>query len=299
MKRLTILLISCFFLISMGFSQYKPMMQENAEWYVYHWFESSCNETFSVQGDSVVNNVVYKKFTADPYCGWNSQRVTLLREDSINKRVYRLLNDTTEAILYDFSLQPGDTVVIKINSIYQYTLYLDSITNYIQFYPDIDIPTNPRVFYFRKMGVYRPIWIEGIGSLSGPLTSEWPWGGGNLGEVLLCHYDHTGTKDYNDPGWQIAECQGANLDHIEESIFDQGLTIYPVPTDHYLKIQDNGNRKILKMEAIDCKGKTILMKDNLNVSETEINISHFSPGIYLLKVEYQNESIIIRRFIKN
>ena len=274
------------------------MLQEKAEWYVYHYFEASCNETYAIKGDSIVNDTVYKKFTAEPYCGWNTEKVTLLREDTIAKRVYKLLYDTTEGLIYDFSLQPGDSIVIKTEPIHQYTLYLDSITDYIQYYSEIEIPENSRVFYFKKIGAYQPIWIEGIGSLTSPLTSEYTWGHGALGEVLLCHYDSNGIKDYNDTDWQISECKGDIYVNIKEFSYRGNIKIFPVPSRDYLKVESMEHLNISSLQITDYLGKTVFIREEINNIQTDLDISILSSGIYIIKVEFDNRQIGIMKFIK-
>ena len=300
MKKYPTLLIFCFLIVNTGFGQYTSLLKENSKWYVYHWFEASCNETYSVQGDSTVKGKVYKKFTAEPYCQWNYEKITLLREDTIAKKVYKLLYDTTETILYDFNLQPGDSVVIYPFPTQQYILYLDSITNNIQF-PEVTIPENARVFYFRYDGAaYQPIWIEGVGSLAGPLASEYPWGHGALGEVLLCHYNENGIKDYNDPIWQVSDCEGEvfyrNIEQIDDNNY---LILFPNPSNNSIGIKNNFNTKMSALRVIDCLGRTKLIKVDMYTSFLDLDISRLPKGTYFLQAVTGLNKVLTKRFIKN
>jgi hypothetical protein len=121
------------FITSYLFSQsYKPLLVEGNRWHVTLYdggIESFClnitqqtTYVYKIGSDSIVNGKTYKKilfdFTGYPYvrnCGtYHNQQnnfAALLREDVNEKKVYKIINGTTdEVVLYDFSLNTGDTV---------------------------------------------------------------------------------------------------------------------------------------------------------------------------------------------
>jgi len=102
-------------------SIYHPFPESNATWNVL-WdggFFSGCLESFSynISGDTVISTITYQKIEV-PYIlnlgvcspfhstGYNG----CIREDTSTRKVYYLAPDSTnEELLYDFSLQVGDS----------------------------------------------------------------------------------------------------------------------------------------------------------------------------------------------
>lgn len=109
---------------------YVPFIQPGKTWQVwnndftYICHVQGANHCF-FNGDSVVNNITYKKLDAHPiisshgpniYCPpfWIDPTITysgmLLREDTTLRTVYVLNPDSTETVLFNFNLHIGDTI---------------------------------------------------------------------------------------------------------------------------------------------------------------------------------------------
>jgi hypothetical protein len=92
----------------------------------------------------------------------------LIREDTVQQKIYNSdisLTDNHEILLYDYTLQVGDSICDDVFHVYT---FLDSIR------VESIFGTDRRVFYFNAnldwTNRFNPIWIEGIGSLSGFLN---------------------------------------------------------------------------------------------------------------------------------
>lgn len=119
--------------------------------------------------------------------------VGLIREDTLTGKVYfRKYNDLDEGLLYDFSLQPGDTVqvvnefideivapmicdsvdMVNVNGVLKKRIFLNSFYN-----PDVLIET----------------WIEGVGSSYGIMNSGLTASGivGSSASMLCCSQNNT------------------------------------------------------------------------------------------------------------
>ncbi|MCB0698731.1 MAG: T9SS type A sorting domain-containing protein [Chitinophagales bacterium] len=74
-------------------------------WY-YTFTRAHSNGQFlgEYQGDSLFNGVTYLVMRTPPF----ALGIRLVREDSINKKIY-VIDDTSEKLLYDFTLEVGDT----------------------------------------------------------------------------------------------------------------------------------------------------------------------------------------------
>ncbi len=111
---------------------YHPMLVEGRSWDVFQvpaehpicHYESAGN--YSLHGDSLLGGLIYKKLVYHiirsnpefPFCGgfYRDTGVSyfsaLLREDTLARKVYRWNPDNNpgDEVLYDFSLQAGDTL---------------------------------------------------------------------------------------------------------------------------------------------------------------------------------------------
>ena len=111
-----------------SFSQYIPLLKNNASWHVYHWLENGINKTQQLTEDTVINSQVYKILVSD----LSGEGPCILREDTTTKKVYQYLNDV-EFLLYDFSLTAGEIFVYDNPQSPSWTphLRLDSISGTI------------------------------------------------------------------------------------------------------------------------------------------------------------------------
>jgi hypothetical protein len=127
-----------------------------------------------------------------------------IREDTSTKQVFFRLGDN-EGLIYDFSLETGDTV--EVNNLYTY--YHGISLMKVDSTDSIFIAGEMRKRYFLNT-VYSPsyypveTWIEGIGSLFGLMHSgigAYPFGGGDLNLLCLSRND---TAIYMNP--RFFEC---------------------------------------------------------------------------------------------
>lgn len=69
----------------------------------------------------------------------------------------------------------------------------------------------------------------------------------------------------------------------------QNIEVFPIPTNDYLNVIINQKFQLAKIKIFDMAGRNMLnieKKDRHSV----LNISNFPSGIYLLNIEYENES---------
>ncbi len=96
---------------------------------------SGISNNLSTIGDTVINSVTYKKLLQQDYNNpFNDCMFGYLREDTLTKKVYFMDNIfSAEALIYDFSMVPGDSIYLDFAfSPGYYTsgyFHLDSISN--------------------------------------------------------------------------------------------------------------------------------------------------------------------------
>lgn len=118
---------SLLFFNSVHSQSYLPMLEDGKEWTIVHYcYAFVCGPLYTqayhiyLDGDSIIGNQVYKRATAEyrnsinpwgqPFTyGW-------FREDTLTGQVFRLMScsemdsTVTEQLLFDFSLNVGDTM---------------------------------------------------------------------------------------------------------------------------------------------------------------------------------------------
>lgn len=83
---------------------------------------------------------------------------------------------------------------------------------------------------------------------------------------------------------------------VQENVEDLALEIFPNPATEYLTVQ-SGNSSLLRLELFDISGKKL--KGLQFRGTTQIQLSHLSPGIYLLKLQMEDGSFKVEQIIKN
>ncbi|MCD4679754.1 MAG: T9SS type A sorting domain-containing protein [Bacteroidales bacterium] len=243
-------------------------------------------EIFKVEGDSVVNLILYKKiwFTYDSaLINWTYEG--LIREDS--NVVYFIPPDCNEGILYDFNLEIGDTTFIK-NRFCQ-----DTEVQVIVY--DIDT-----VDYFgiqRKRWLidnsFNEYWIDGIGSQCGPLHSKYysciicpSWD-------LLCFHKNE-TLLYIKAG--ETECYQVSVGLDETNTSDE-ITITPNPVNRGKKIEIQTFERIKSILIYNSSGVLIeSIMENFD-NRTFLETNQFQPGLYFLRIENKDKKTITKKII--
>lgn len=256
---------------------------------------------FSV-GD-IVEDIIYNESDTCTYKG--HFYVGVLREDTLNGRLYRYYSDSVEILWCDMSLKLGDTFrlpnVVKLTKIesQEYAeqdalliadsvYYLDgrkiirfksNVSSYSHYY-DGEIP-----FYF----------IEGVGPIYGPLghcTVK------DFLMLMLCVYkDDTldfmtnsfwGCHCWDGPGWFV--------DAVKEPKRTT-LTLQPNPAQDYIMLR-NEDASDLGGEVIitDAIGR-VLRHCTMENAEMRINIGSYGSGTYFVRYRSQN-GVQVLKFVK-
>lgn len=295
---LIILIIAPF----LGISQYNPMLKEGSEWHHYFWHEASCNHHLIVTGDTTINNHQYKKIiNQGDLC--NFEYYTFVREDTLNKQVFYYYYDTTEVMIYDYSLKKGDTIKSTFLE-YAFEMVVDSISSLLPQYfpcflpPEVYIET-PKIFYLSHVNCpscNQTIWIEGIGNISNPFYSFTSWTAGNLGDALLCHFDETGFRDYHYIFCEEPEsCKGpiVKTDEIEK---EAQIEFYPNPfiDNVYLKIDH-----IHSIKSIDYyNSHGVLIRSEKDIFSDNLSFLNFNSGLIFVVIMTKEGITYTKKLIK-
>jgi len=299
MKNKLIILLLLFVTLQTNAQDYHKLLDTGKVWYDVHIGEFGY--IYAENNTPDYNNMYYANDTAYLPIGPHPYAISLIvREDTITKKVYkRSFTDHNtplypEDIIYDFSLQEGDSIYYpSVTNICSGTgwFYIDSIRTISYF------GTERNVFYLNNHYPNAPntIWIEGIGSLGGvQYFNAFPmiW---ECGELTCCyHNDELLYQSANGEHWG---CSFENVD-IDELV-NNTIRIYPNPANQSFTIDlsAGGEAETLILRLYDIYGKCVKQKKIHSIKE-QTNISTLPYGLYLLKISSDNKTLYSNKIIK-
>lgn len=226
-----------------------------------------------------------------------------LREDALSKKVY-LLNPTrtAENILYDFSLNVGDTFpVIPPTNIPFYLVNIDSVL--------INADYRKRFTFESTVpaGVFTTIWIEGIGNITNILGSYTPTTASNL---TVCAYensivvlDQTQSNFLYPPVSYDCSFLLTGYNDISQTVFEK-MDILPNPFNERVSINITLHRpQKISVKLYDMMGNLIRSYADADKPVTgnlsyDFNATNLSQGIYICIMQGEYNTLV-EKIIKN
>lgn len=336
MKKCFLLALLFISLAIKGYGQYVPMLNDSAVWRqalrVCHnnglttWCDEWICSDFSFNGDTTIESYTYKKvddimqeWYSYAYVREDSGKVFMRYQNEISFPYYapsfsgpEKFLDTTEFVLYDFTLNLGDTFTTRVHKGYV-NVYLGEAgdtTEYLQSFLLSDIDTvvlsnaeSRRRFRFTTLdntgwqdvqhywGVDLE-WIEGIGSTNTFFYNE-------TGLYSDCGYDLNNLQSkianytLNDTLlWGVPNCQFPTS--VNEVIAPEKMEVYPNPTTGIITIQ--GIKENADYSIYNVVGKLVKAGTTTN---NQIDVGELAIGMYVLAVTENTTGKIYRsRIIK-
>jgi len=308
MKKLATLflaiLISTFQFINA--QEYHPLIEEGKTWDdVACWFCVVCPDEaqryFYTGEDSLINGLVYSKIGSYDFISDSDSDIcppyavdTLpntgfryLHEDVDSRKVY-LLDNSQPVLLYDFSLEVGDTFVSdRVTFDYEFkVIEIDEVEL-------LNGETRKRWLFDSEEwgtgGEYRA-YIEGIGMETGLfgdfIQFEW-W------SSLTCvQLEGEHLWEDNSHGW--GTCWGLVG---ENEITTEDIQIYPNPATDFIRISTPTNFEFGKLKIFNAFGQ-LVFELSFTSENAIIDVSAFERGIYFVMIETEEwalkEKLIIR-----
>lgn len=278
-------LIQCFLLLpDYSYSQYVNFPLDSAIWRIDYYNSSGCSPgpqpngsfQYTLDGDSVLNSITYSKIYSSGisncltfgYCG-------LLRDDTLSQKVYYVYPDSVnELLMYDFSVNVGDTINDIYNAFPLFYHVVDSVDQVT-----LGGVSRKRIRYISGSPVMEPYIIEGMGNASGlmaPLESP--------GELFdLTCFSYNGTSIYPTSS---SDCS------LIDNVFDANseyatISIFPNPIHSIAMIEYSG-REIQEVRIVDSCGR--IMKRLFPVSgKCILEAEGMSDGFYIALFLSENE----------
>lgn len=85
------------------------------------------------------------------------------------------------------------------------------------------------------------------------------------------------------------------LSLTDKNLSENGFSVYPNPSNSYLNIKSNANVTIKRVALVDVTGKEIFNQFNAKA----IDVSGFSKGLYILKIESQEGVVTSKKVLVN
>ncbi len=279
------------------FSQaYVPMLGHDSEWHVTSCFSGCITDVYYTDGDTLFNGQTYTVLNGYHYIS----RTFWLREDVQEKKVFMSIKEPNKAreelLLYDFSLEVGDSIDIfnPISPLPTNPGYfkVDSIAS-IQLYDGLDY----RHFYLSPTpsttSSELPIWIESVGSLC---LINTPGGTSDINNAgkLSCHIND-GQVVYSQLD-SISGCEAVYVAALDELTHAE-VEIYPNPFQDEIWIHATEN--IESIEVSDMKGGKMLSVNKIQQLDINLKLDSIPPGIYFIELMLDSGKILNKKLIKD
>lgn len=290
----TKLLFIFYFLTLIGeslFSQdYTPMLN-NSSWNIIETNGTQeINRVINPGIDYYLNSSTYSTFIDPTISGRNNE--VCLREDTSTRKVYRII-DGEDHLLYDFSLQVGDSILLENGWYYR----VASITN-------INVIGGTRrwinlIHYTGNIPESAAIWIEGIGSYHHPLIPFYKLPSDPIYR-LSCSAQN-GISIYN---WGIARGTTPSdcsilLNQKDISNLEQDLTFSPNPFKTELLITTTQNFENTSLKLFNSYGQLVKEINNINGQNIFIQRDNLNCGIYLCHLIQNGKLISTKKIMIN
>jgi len=290
MKQVILLVLFCGTVFS-GLSQtYHKLIRPNTCWdcsWVYSGSPHGCANTvdriFFPGADTVLDGVNYKvayayPMQADPPNGFNCPPYSVsntaanyhqyIREDTVARKVYiyyQLWGYPSDQVLYDYALQPGDT----LKSTFQGNLVVTAVDSVMIATGDYRKRINVFLQFYGN-GYY----IEGIGGQQGLFTPIFTF---EQAGSMLC------VKENNVSLWGNY-CNSWFVDAAEHQMIVP--EIYPNPATNKCTVSWEGpSNEETVISLTDMNGMQVLNKNIHGQSPVEMDVSTLTKGIYLVKIK--------------
>lgn len=274
---------------------YHPLIRPNLTWDVMYgygaaWCSLEGGAHYFFSGDTVIQGKQYEIIVGNPivtangnpvpYCppflinSNNSFVAGFIREDTLARKVFVFDQaNNLDALLYDFTLAPGDT----LNSVYAtlgMNLTIDSIGTISLLNGELR-----RIFYLgpiTNLLLTNNFFIEGIGGSEG------------LQNRLVSALGHWGVPScIKENSVQIYGYECIGFVGFEENSDQKISRVFPNPAQDYIGVEvDNFNGKNYYLK--DLSGRVVCMK-LLTEKYTQIDVSNLTSGIYFYGITGQDQ----------
>ncbi len=294
------LLLICLFSTT-SFSQ--NLFQEGTVWNIgaVYWSFPPFQETISVkvEGDTLIDNVLYQKVyeSRDSLnLIWEASGEYVREED--DQKVYYKDGSDPELLLYDFSLEVGDTFPVTsylVSSCYAEVIALDTLTLLNGEQRRRWTLRNPGAFidnYFEESH-----WIEGIGSTRGVIRHVAAMGycAEHYPYFTQCHYVN-GEMFYMNEFLSTTCWLVTSSKDVQEGTNDIAVSPNPTRSD-VLVTSKHADRTIDNLRLYAASGQ-LLQEVVLHAASGTMSLENYPAGVYYLLTQDDTGMLSSTKLIK-
>ena len=258
------------------YSQTYFKLLNNTIWYenVNYGWGGQNTYVYKQTSDTIINSISYSKIQDS-----SNNNVAFLREDTINKIVYKIeVSDTIETKLYDFNLVLNDTFSVYFqNYFYPAQVFMVDTINTLQ---------GPRKRYVWKINTGLFIYIqviESVGSTENPISVFHPIQ--DPVYCLVCSYQNSIQNFNNSCG---VACPNIITSDYKES--DEEITqFFPNPVADILTINKLDNSAVFVL-IFNSLGQEVYRGKVTSIKQ-EVNVFALKNGIYALMIQDNSNRI--------
>lgn len=242
---------------------------------------------YFVDNDTTINGKVFKTIKARyPENSEQLQYIGSIRTDS--KKVYAnvvLGVDTiNDVLLYDFSVEKGDTVWgLPLSS--TANLYTElNMTKVVTGTDSIELLNGEK-----RKRIYidgTEPWIEGIGSVNGLFNPAYPISTTSTVYNFVSCFKQNNVELYHNNTWCHENCCDL-LTKVQKPIESKGNSIlYPVATENYVQLETF--KPATFIEISDAFGRCLKNLSDLALNKYTLDFTNYSTGIYFVIIHFNN-----------
>ena len=242
------------------------------------WSLYTCNDTsacdrkaIQLKGDTLFGSAHYTRFIAVQDSGSIGAWIPIgAREDLSSKKIY-FYNNSSEYLAYDFSLNVNDTFKTDIGG-----CHVEMVVNNVDSFTLETGEKRKRIFFSSDT------WIEGIGSLYGPIYPSLFSCTFDLFPELICELENDTVKYHNTAYENCFLFIGINEPEIKS-----GFHIYPNPLSDKSQLMIIYPLQSVKLKIIvnDITGRQVFEQElPINTNKYNIDLPVTTKGIYIVRL---------------
>lgn len=284
-----------FYTLNFTAQEYHQLLDHESEWHLTSCSSNCINDVYYTDGDTSYNSNNYKILNGYHY----TSRTFWLREDVSEKHIFLSYDNgksRTEVLLYDFSLEIGDTILLS-NPITPFPLnggfyQVDSIVHQVL----LD-NTNRKFFYFSPTfsnvsSDELPVWVEGIGGLT---LINGPGGSPDVNRVgkISCYFND-GLLTYS----QLDSLDRCTFKYVTglSDVQIHSSSIYPTIFERILTLEDVSD--VSEVVIYSLMGEEVFRRKLNHQQHENLELSHFENGLYVIRLYDNNLPIVSKKIVK-
>ena len=297
MKNKTILYLTIFLFYNfyVNSQEYHQLLDHESEWHLTSCSSTCINDVYYTNGDTTYNGYQYKILNGYHYIS----RTFWLREDVSEKHIFLFYDNgksRIEVLLYDFSLQIGDTILLS-NPITPFPsnggfYKLDSIVS-----QNLLDNQSHKFFYLSPTDSNQssdelPVWIEGIGGLT---LINGPGGTPDINRVgkISCYFND-GFLSYSQLD-SLDRCTVKYVTGLKE-IQRHSNRIYPTIFESILRLEDVS--EVSEVVIYSLRGEEVYRRKLNHQSYENLELSHLEKGFYVISLYDNNLPVVSKKIVK-